>query len=250
MLTGKVVLVTGGGSGIGRATAVRFAQDGAKVVVADIGVAGGRETVRRIKQARGAGVFIKADMIKARDVAALVEKTVATFGRLDCVFNNAGVAGVNSSLVDCTEENWDRIMAVNLKGVWLCLKYAIAQMLKQGGGAIVNTASVAGLIGAPGLGAYSASKGGVVQLTRTAALEYAKSGIRVNAVCPAFIQTPMVDRLVNGNVEVEARLNRAQPIGRMGTPEEVAEAVVWLCSDAASFVTGHLLTVDGGMVAQ
>lgn len=247
---GKVALVTGAGSGIGRASALAFAREGAKTVVADVVVEGGEETVRMIKEAGGEALFVKTDVSKAAEVEALIQKVVETYGRLDYAHNNAGIEGTMAPTADCTEENWDRTISINLKGVWLCMKYEIPQMLKQGGGAIVNTASVAGLVGFQGLPAYAASKGGVVQLTRVAALEYAKAGIRVNAVCPGVIRTPMVERLLSGQPEAEAGFIAMEPVGRMGKPEEIAEAVVWLCSDAASFVTGHPMVVDGGLVAQ
>lgn len=247
---GKVALVTGAASGMGRASALAFAREGAKVVAADVVVADGEETVRKIKDAGGEAIFVKADVSKAAEVEALVKKAVDTYGRLDFAHNNAGIEGVTAQTPDCPEDNWDRVININLKGVWLCMKHEIPQMLKQGGGAIVNTASVAGLVGFAGLPAYCASKGGVVQLTRTAALEYAKSGIRVNAVCPGVIHTPMIDRLVAVQPEAEAAFLALEPVGRMGKPEEVIEAVVWLCSDAASFVTGHAMAVDGGLVAQ
>ena len=245
---GKVALVTGGGSGIGRATALVFAREGAKVVVADIVVTGGEETVRLIKAAGGEAVFIKADVSKAAEVEALVKKTVETHGRLDCAFNNAGIEGEVAQTPNCTEEN--STIAINLKGVWLCLKYEIPQMLKQGGGAIVNTASVAGLVGFQGIPAYVASKHGVAGLTKTAALEYAKAGIRVNAVCPGVIHTPMVERAFRASPQMAEAAIAMEPVGRLGKPEEIAEAVVWLCSDAASFVTGLPMVVDGGLVAQ
>ncbi len=251
LVAGKVALVTGAGSGIGRATALIFAREGAKVVVSDVTVDGGEETVRLVKQAGGEAIFVKADVAQASEVEALVSKAVQTYGRLDCAHNNAGVPGPNKMIVDITEERWDQVIAVNLTGVWHCLKYEIAQMLKQGGGAIVNTSSDAGLVGVPRVGAYVASKHGVIGLMKTAALEYAKSGIRVNAVCPGPIDTPMlrgpggerVDRLV-------AKMVTAQPGGRLGQPQEIAEAALWLCSDAASFVTGHAMSVDGGYMAQ
>jgi NAD(P)-dependent dehydrogenase (short-subunit alcohol dehydrogenase family) len=246
---GKVALVTGGASGIGGASALAFAREGAKTVVADVLVEGGEETVRIIKEARGDAFFVRTDVSKAAEVEALIQKIVETYGRLDYAHNNAGIAGADAPTADCTEENWDHTIAVNLKGVWLCMRYEIPQMLEQGGGAIVNTASTAGLVGLEGSPAYCASKGGVVQLTRAAALDYAKAGIRVNAVCPGVIRTPMVEPLV-GNRETEARLIAMEPIGRLGNPEDVAEAVVWLCSDAASFVTGTAMPVDGGLVAQ
>ena len=250
LLEGKVALVTGGGSGIGRASAMAFAREGAKVVVSDVAVRGGDETVRIIKDAGNEAVFIKADVSKSSDVENLIRTAIRTYSRLDFAHNNAGIEGANASTSDCTEENWDRVIDINLKGVWLCMKYEIPQMLKQGNGAIVNTSSVAGIVGFIGMPAYCASKGGIIQLTRTAAREYADKGIRINAVCPGVIKTPMVDRVTGGKPEFEAQFIEIEPIGRMGTPEEVAEAVVWLCSDAASFVTGHPMVVDGGLVSQ
>lgn len=250
LVDGKIALVTGGGSGIGRATALTFAREGAKVVVADVVVAGGEETVRLIKAAGGEASFVKADMAKAAEVEALVQKAVATYGRLDCAHNNAGIEGATGKTADYNEADWDRVISINLTGVWLCMKYEILQMLKQGGGAIVNTASDAGLLGVPQMPAYVASKHGVVGLTKTAALEYAKSGIRVNAVCPGVIKTPMVERITGQRPGRAERMTAAEPIGRMGKPEEIAEAVVWLCSEAASFVTGLPMPVDGGIAAQ
>ncbi|MCS7012635.1 MAG: SDR family oxidoreductase [Chloroherpetonaceae bacterium] len=247
---GKVALVTGGASGIGRATAIAFARAGAKVAVADVQVAGAEETAKMIHAAGGEAMCIKADVSKAADVEAMVKAVVQKYGRLDCAFNNAGIEGATAPTAESTEENWDKVIDINLKGVWLCMKYEIQQMLRQGGGAIVNTASVAGLVGFPGMAAYCASKGGVVQLTRTAALEYAKAGIRVNAVCPGAIQTPMVERVIARQPEMEQAIVAMEPIGRLGQPNEIAEAVVWLCSDAASFVTGHPMVIDGGLVAQ
>lgn len=289
---GKVALVTGGSSGIGRATALAFAREGAKVVVADLDAAGGEETVRLIREARnaapteilsaipalaGAGVrsiaasyptkgngdktgtygwesdvarFVKTDVSKAAEVETLIQKVLQTFGRLDHAFNNAGIEGITGTTVDLSEGDWDRVINTNLKGVWLAMKYEIPELLKQGEGAIVNTSSVAGLVGFQAIPAYVASKHGVVGLTKSAALEYAKSGIRINAVLPGVIRTPMVERFLHGDREVEASLLQQQPIGRFGTPEEIAEAVIWLCSDAASFVNGHALVADGGFVVQ
>src|SRR2546421_11492505 len=247
---GKVALVTGAASGIGRASALAFAREGAKTVVADVLVEGGEETVRIIKERGGDALLVRTDVSKAAEVEALIQKIVEIYGRLDYAHNNAGIAGADAPTADCTEENWDHTIAINLKGVWLCMKYEIPQMLKQGGGAIVNTASTAGLVGLEGSPAYCASKGGVIQLTRAAALEYARAGIRVNAVCPGVIRTPMVERLLGDRPRAEARLRELEPVGRLGTPEEVAEAVVWLCSDAASFVTGHAMSVDCGMWTQ
>jgi NAD(P)-dependent dehydrogenase (short-subunit alcohol dehydrogenase family) len=249
LVTGKVALVTGAGSGIGRASALAFAREGAKVVVADVTVEGGEETANLIKQAGGEAIFVKADVSKGAEVEALVARAVQTYGRLDCAHNNAGIEGPGATTVDYTEELWDRVIAINLKGVWLCMKYEIPQMLQHGGGAIVNTASTAGLVGYPRGSAYVASKHGVVGLSKTAALEYAKSGIRVNAVCPGAIDTPMMGRITDHRPTRAARMAAAEPVGRMGVPGEIAEAVVWLCSESASFVTGHAMAVDGGMTA-
>jgi NAD(P)-dependent dehydrogenase (short-subunit alcohol dehydrogenase family) len=249
MFVGKVALVTGAGSGIGRAAALAFAREGARVIVADVTVDAGQETVRAIGAHGGEALFVQADVSVAGDVSAMVERAVTTYGQLDCAFNNAGIEGEMATTAECSEENWDRTIAINLKGVWLCMKHEIPHMLEQGGGAIVNCASIAGLVGFPNLPAYTASKGGIVQLTRTAALEYAQSGIRVNALCPGVIHTPMVDRITNRDPETEAQFTALEPIGRMGTPEEMAEAAIWLCSNAASFITGHPLVADGGLVA-
>ena len=244
----KIAIVTGGSFGIGRATAIAFAKKGAKVVVVDC--IEDNETINLIKEAGGEAIFIKCDVSKDSDVKAMVEKTVNTFGRIDYAFNNAGIEGMSAITHECTDEIWEKTIGVNLKGVWLCMKYEIQQMLKQGKGAIVNTASIAGLVGFQGLPAYVASKHGVIGLTKTAALEYAKLGIRVNAVCPGIIKTSMADRLTGKNKEAEKQFENMEPIGRMGQPEEVAEAVIWLCSDAASFVTGDSMAVDGGWIAQ
>ncbi len=249
-LDGKVALITGAGSGIGRASALAFAREGAKVAVADIVVEGGEETVRMVKEAGGEAFFIKVDVANAADVEAMVNTVVATYGRIDCAYNNAGIEGRLASTDEYPEDVFDKVIDINLTGVWLCMKYELPHMLKQGGGAIVNTASGAGLIGVAGMSAYVASKHGVVGLTKTAALEYAKSGIRVNAVCPGLIQTPMVERITADQPQLGEALVAAEPVGRTGKPEEIAESVVWLSSDAASFVTGHAMSVDGGYVAQ
>jgi len=249
-LDGKVVLITGAGSGIGRASALTFAREGAKVMVADLIVEGGEETVQLVKNADGEASFVKVDVSNAADVEAMVNKVVEVYGRIDCAHNNAGIEGQLASTDEYAEEMFDKVIAINLTGVWLCMKYEILHMLKQGSGAIVNTASGAGLVGTAGMSAYVASKHGVVGLSKTAALEYAKSGIRVNSVCPGLIQTPMVERLTNAQPQLGEALIAAEPIGRTGRPEEIAESVVWLCSDAASFVTGHAMSVDGGYVAQ
>lgn len=244
----KVAIVTGGSFGIGRATAIAFAKKGAKVVVVDW--IEDSETLNLIKAAGGETIFIKCDVSKATDVKAMVEKTLAAFGRLDYAFNNAGIEGINGVTHECTEENWDKTIGVNLKGIWLCMKHEIPEILKQGKGVIINCASIAGLVGFQGLPAYVASKHGVIGLTKTAALEYAKPGIRINAVCPGAIRTPMIDRITGNKKEVEDQFAAMEPIGRLGQPEEVANAVLWMCSDEASFVTGHAMAVDGGWVAQ
>jgi len=248
-LEGKVALVTGGASGIGRATALAFAREGAKLVIADINEEGGQQTVHMITEKGGEAIFVRTDVSQAVEVQALISTAVETYGRLDCAHNNAGISGGGRALTaEYPEDRWQQVIAVNLTGVWLCMKYEIPQMLHQGGGAIVNTASAAGLVGSRGISAYVASKHGVVGLTKTAALEYAQQGIRVNCVCPGVIQTPMTERALRDPV-MQVQIT-ARPIGRVGAPEEVAEAVVWLCSDAASFVTGHAMSIDGGLVAQ
>jgi NAD(P)-dependent dehydrogenase (short-subunit alcohol dehydrogenase family) len=251
-LTGKVALVTGGASGIGRATALTFAREGAKLIIADMNEAGGLQTVHMITENGADATFVQVDVTQATEVEAMIRATVQTYGRLDCAHNNAGIGSrPRVRLHELPEESWDRVLDINLKGVWLCMKYEIIQMLTQGGGAIVNTASIMGLVGSwSRSGAYNASKHGVVGLTKTAALEYATAGIRVNCVCPGYIRTPLIAEALTNHPEMEAQIVARHPVGRMGQPEEIAAAVVWLCSDAASFVTGHTMTVDGGYVAQ
>ncbi len=246
----KIALVTGGGSGLGRAAAQALAREGAKVLVADLNLPSAEETVRLVAAADGEACACAVDVSIAAQVEAMVQIAVERYGRLDAAFNNAGIPGkVGTSVIDYSEEDWDRVVAVDLKGVWLSMKYEIKQMLAQGSGSVVNTSSIAGLVGLAGSSPYVASKHGVVGLTKTAALEYAQQHIRVNAVCPGIFRTPLVERIIAEIPEREELYLSAQPIGRMGRPEELAEAVVWLCSDAASFVTGHAFPVDGGYVA-
>lgn len=247
-LADKAAIVTGAASGIGRATVLAFARAGARVVAADVDADGGEATAAA---ARGEGAdvtFVSCDVRSGAAVDALVAHAVARFGRLDCAANNAGIEGMLAPIGDCPEAAAAQVLDVNLMGVWRCLHAELPCMAAQGGGAIVNTASVAGLVGAGGLAPYVASKHGVVGLTKAAALEYAARGVRVNAICPGVIQTPMVDRLAAASPGVIEALLAVKPMGRLGTPEEVAAAIVWLCSDAASFTTGHALTVDGGYV--
>jgi NAD(P)-dependent dehydrogenase (short-subunit alcohol dehydrogenase family) len=250
ILQNKVALVTGGTSGIGRATAIAYAQQQAKVVVVGRRMDEGEETVRLIQEAGGEAIFVPADVTKEADVKAMVDKAVSVFGRLDIAFNNAGTVGENPSLIEQTEAEYDRIMNVNVKGVWLSMKYEIAQMLKQGSGAIVNTSSGAGVVAVPTQPLYTASKHAVIGLTKAAALQYAKAGIRINVVAPAAIETDMFEAATGGQDEVKAYITGLHPIGRIGTPLEVANAVLFLSSDLASFITGETLMVDGGYVAQ
>ena len=251
ILDGKTALVTGGGGGIGRATSLAMAREGARVAVADAVEAIAQETIGAINAAGGQAMFVQADVTRGDEVAAMVSKVVAAYGRLDCAFNNAGVSGayVGSSgqkTAEWSEDAFNKVIAINLTGVWLCMKHELAQMQKQGGGAIVNTASIAGLIGLPTSSAYVASKHGVVGLTKTAALEYAEDKIRVNAVCPGYIETNMTADTMRRRGE---QLMALVPFHRMGRPEEIAEMVVWLCSERASFVTGAAYNVDGGYMA-
>ncbi|MBD2100240.1 SDR family oxidoreductase [Leptolyngbya sp. FACHB-261] len=250
ILQDKVALVTGGTTGIGRATAIAYAQQQAKVVVVGRRIDEGEETVRLIKDTGGEAIFVQADVTKEADVEAMVDKAVDVFGRLDIAFNNAGTVGENPSLIEQTEAEYERIMNVNVKGVWLSMKYEIAQMLKQGSGSIVNTASANGVVALPSVPLYTASKHALIGLTKAAALQYAKAGIRINIVAPAAIETDMFEAATGGQDEVKAYITGLHPIGRIGTPLEVANAVLFLSSDMASFTTGATLLVDGGYVAQ
>jgi len=250
-MNGRVALVTGGAAGIGKAAVLAFAARGANVVIADVKVERGEELARAVADRGGEAIFVSTDVSKPEQVDALVSRAVGTFGRLDYAFNNAGIEGRFGATAECTEENFDRVLAVNLKGLWLCMRREVERMLEQpDGGVIVNMSSVAGLVGFANLPAYVASKHAVLGLTKAAALEYAQRRIRVNAVCPGVIHTEMVDRITGKEPAMEKQFIGLEPIGRMGTPEEIADAVIWLCSSGASFVTGHALTVDGGLVAQ
>lgn len=245
----KVALITGAASGIGRSTALAFAQEGAQVIVSDVAVAGGEETVQLIQDAGGAAHFVRADVANAEDVAALVAAAVARYGRLDIGINNAGIGSSWQRLADYALEDWHSVIAVNLTGVFLCMQQELKQMLQQGSGAIVNVASIAGLRGLANSSAYTASKHGVVGLTKAAALEYAAKNIRINAVCPVFTRTPLFEALFDINPTYEDRFKQNIPMRRYGKPEEIAQAILWLCSDRAEFMTGHALPVDGGMMA-
>ena len=249
-MEGKAGLVTGAAAGIGRASALALAREGAAVCVSDINAEGAQETARLISDGGGKAIARRCDVTDRAQVQAMVEATVIAFGRLDAAVNNAGISGhFFQRLHEADDETFERVLAVNLRGVWHCMKAELPPMLAQGSGAIVNIASVAGLIGAPKAADYTASKHAVLGITKSAALDYAKSGIRVNAVCPAYTDTAMVQGAIAGNPVMASIMTRAIPMGRLGRAEEVAEAVVWLCSDASSFVTGHALVLDGGLVA-
>lgn len=252
-LSQKVAIVTGGSSGIGKASALTFAREGAKVVVADVDVTAGEETAQQIFARGGEALFVKTDVSQAMEVRSLIRKTIDVYGSVDCLFNNAGIEGPRSSTAAYTEANWDRVININLKGVWLCMKYALPYMKEQGRGAIVNMSSIHGLSsGIQGFSPYVTSKHGVIGLTRATAAEYARMGIRINVVCPGYVNTPMVENnlMMNQAEQFDQWLKAFVPAGRLGTQSEIAEAVVWLCSDAASFVVGHTMVVDGGFLAQ
>ncbi|WP_208278365.1 SDR family oxidoreductase [Massilia oculi] len=247
--TGKVVLVTGAASGIGRAIALAFGRAGASVVVADVSIDGGHATAAMIVENGGKALFVQSNVTRAGDVEALVEKTINYYGRLDFAINNAAVEEERQLLADADDEQFDRIMNVNVKGVWLCMKYQLRQMLKQGHGAIVNMAGIAGLVGSPNHAIYGASKHAVVGLTKSAAAEYAREGIRVNVLCPAAVKTPMLARAFERDPGIEKKLKAAHPMGRFAEAGEVAQAALWLCSDMASYINGHEMVVDGGFTA-
>jgi NAD(P)-dependent dehydrogenase (short-subunit alcohol dehydrogenase family) len=246
----KVAIVTGGSSGIGRATAVALAKEGVRIIVGDRRANEGEETVQIVKEAGGDGICIKTDVANEDDVKALVEKTVKVYGRLDYAFNNAGIAETPTSLVEEKPSDFDKIMDVNVRGVWLCMKYEIPQMIQRGSGAIVNMSSGTGLIGSPQNPIYDASKHAVLGLTKSAAVGYAKSGIRINAIAPGGVKTDMALQVAEDNKQFMETLKSMHPIGRFAEPEEIANAVVWLLSDKASFVVGHTLLVDGGLISR
>jgi NAD(P)-dependent dehydrogenase (short-subunit alcohol dehydrogenase family) len=248
--SGRVALVTGGASGLGRVSAIALANEGAKIVVADVMVSEGQATVETIAGQGGQAIFVKADVTKSSEVEAIVQETLKAFGRLDFALNNAGIDGVRARTADYPEEIWHQVIAVNLTGVFLCLKAELPVMVKQGSGVIINMSSVAGVTGFPGHAAYTASKHGVIGLTKTAAIDYAKAGIRVNAICPAYTRTPMLTRMLEKNPEFEAKLISRVPLRRLGTAGEIAQAAIYLFSDAAGFITGHSLVMDGGIVAE
>ncbi len=249
-LKGKIALITGGSSGIGRAAAQLFSREGAKVFISDVNVEGGQETVRSITDAGGEAHFVRTDVSKSAEVEALINKIIEMYGRLDCAYNNAGILGEVTSLVDHTEDSWNRVLDTNLKGTWLCMKYEIPPMLEQGRGSIVNTTATTGLfVGGRYRSAYSASKAGIVSLSKVAALEYAEYGLRVNVICPSA-RTPLMEQFFELNPEAEADFTAQMPMGRIFAPEEIVEGALWLCSDASSFVTGHVLAAEGGFLCR
>lgn len=248
--SGKVALVTGGASGLGRTTAIALASEGARVVVADVAVSEGEATARMITSTGGQAIFTKADVTQSKEVEAMVKAAVTAFGRLDFALNNAGIDGVRARTANYPEDVWHQVINLNLTGVFLCMKHELPVMVAQASGVIINMSSVAGVTGFPGHAAYTASKHGVTGLTKTAALDYAKAGLRVNAICPAYSYTPMLSRMLEQKPELEAKLTSRVPLRRLGTAEEIAQAAIYLFSDAAAFITGHSLVMDGGIVAE
>lgn len=244
----KVAIITGSTYGIGKATAIAFAKRGAKIVLSDW--MEDVDTLAAIQELGGEAIFVSCDVSDEASVQALVAQTMQHFGRLDYAFNNAGIEGDQGPAAACTNDNWHKVIGINLTGAWFCMKHQIPAMLKSGGGAIVNNASVAGLVGVQGIPAYVASKHGLVGLTKNVALDYAKQGIRVNAVCPGVIHTPMIDRFTGENQQALEQLKSGQPLGRIGQPKEIADAVVFLCSESASFMVGQALAIDGGWTVQ
>jgi NAD(P)-dependent dehydrogenase (short-subunit alcohol dehydrogenase family) len=249
-LANKVTLITGGGSGIGHSAARLFAREGAKVVVADIDVENGERTVGAIRAMGGESHFVRADVAKSGDAEAMVARVIELYGRLDCAYNNAGILGEIVPLVDQSESGWDNTIATNLKGTWLCMRYEIPPMLKEGRGVIVNTTATAAIKGSPHRSAYAASKAGVVAISKSAAMEYAEHGLRINVICPSHTRSPMLEQFFELRPELEATFIASAPMARIAAPEEVAEGALWLCSDASSFVTGHVLAVEGGYLAR
>jgi NAD(P)-dependent dehydrogenase (short-subunit alcohol dehydrogenase family) len=246
---GKVAVVTGAGSGIGRATAIAFAVEGAEVVLADIDTVGNEETARLVAEHGGRVLAVRCDVTSSSDIRGAVEQTLREFGRLDVAFNNAGIEQPPAPLVDISEDEWTRLLDIDLRSAFLCMKYEIPAMIEHGGGSIVNTSSGAGVVGIRGQAAYVAAKHGLIGLTKSAALDYAAQGVRVNAICPGIIETPMMDRFSGGTPEGRARVIGQEPVGRMGRPEEIASAVLWLSSDLGAFATGHAMVIDGGQTA-
>lgn len=249
LLEGKVTLVTGGAQGVGRAASLLFAKEGSKVIIGDVITAGAKQTVKMILEEGGEATFQKTDISREKDVMELINKAVKIYGKLDCAFNCAGVDGIPTPLHQCTNKNWDKVIDINLKGMWLCMKYEITQMLKQKAGSIVNIGSICSIMGLEFWGAYGASRYGNVALTKCAALEYADKGIRINQVGPGSVRTAIFERMTGGNPEVAERIRQLHPMGRIAEPEEVAEAALWLLSDRSSFTTGHMIMVDGGSSA-
>jgi NAD(P)-dependent dehydrogenase (short-subunit alcohol dehydrogenase family) len=249
-LESKIAIVTGAASGIGRAAVELFAAEGAVVIAADVQDEAGQALADELARAGSTCAYVHVDVSRESDVEAMVHLALSQYGRLDVLFNNAGIEGEQAPTAQATVENWQRVIDVNLKSVFLGLKYGIEAMLRGGGGSVINNASVAGLVGFAGIPAYCASKGGVVQLTRTAALEYAAQGVRVNCLCPGIIDTPMVERFTHDNAEAVAQMEALEPVGRFGTPKEVAQLALFLASDRSSFITGAVIPVDGGFVAR